>query len=222
MELMEAIRARHSVRSYLDKPIASGAVEALQREIDAINRESGLHIQLVTGEPRAFSGMMANYGKFSGVRNYIALVGKKGKDLDEKLGYSGERLVLLAQMLGLNTCWVAMTYSKGRAKVDVAPGETLRIVISLGYGVTQGTAHRSKSFDAVCRMEAEPPAWFRAGVEAALLAPTAMNQQKFHFTLLPAGGVRAESTGGFYSAVDLGIVKYHFEIGAGADNFNWK
>ncbi|MFR4700307.1 MAG: nitroreductase, partial [Christensenellaceae bacterium] len=35
----------------------------------------------------------------------------------------------------------------------------------------------------------------------------------------PEGKVSARATGGFYSKRDLGIVKYHFEIGAG--NFSW-
>ncbi len=60
----------------------------------ACNRESGLHIQLVTNEPKAFAGFMAHYGKFSGVTNYIAMIGKKGPGLDEKCGYYGERMVL--------------------------------------------------------------------------------------------------------------------------------
>ena len=218
---MEAICARHSVRAYTDRPVARDAADALRRAIEICNREGGLHIQLVTDEPAAFSGMMAHYGKFSGVRNYIALVGKKSAELDEKLGYYGERLALLAQTLGLNTCWVAMSYSKGKARVEVAPGEKLRIVLALGYGETQGVPHKSKNLSEVCRVEGTMPDWFRSGMEAALLAPTAMNQQKFRFALLP-DGVRAESTGGFYSKVDLGIVKYHFELGAGCENFQWK
>lgn len=58
-------------------------------------------------------------------------------------------------------------------------------------------------------------------MKAALLAPTAMNQQKFRFTL-SGNEVSAKSTGGFYSKMDLGIVKFHFEEGAGRENFTWK
>ena len=111
-EEIEAMKERQSVRQYEDRPLDQSAVAALQEEISACNREGGLHIQLVMNEPKAFDGFMAHYGKFSGVRNYIAMIGKKGPDLEEKCGYYGERLVLKAQQLGLNTCWVAMTYSK--------------------------------------------------------------------------------------------------------------
>jgi hypothetical protein len=54
--------------------------------------------------------------KFTGVQNYIALIGKKSSSLEEQAGYYGEQLVLTAQQLGLNTCWVAMTVSKGTVK----------------------------------------------------------------------------------------------------------
>ena len=112
MTLMEAMQARHSVRQYREEALRKEDAALLREEIEACNAESGLHIQLVCGEPKAFSGLLARYGKFSGVTNYIALVGKKGPDLSETCGYFGERIVLRAQQIGLNTCWVAMTYSK--------------------------------------------------------------------------------------------------------------
>lgn len=222
MEILEAMKARHSVRSYHNKPIPNEVVSQLQAEIDDCNKESGLHIQLVTGEPKAFDGMMAHYGKFSGVQNYIALIGKKSDDLEEKLGYYGERIVLKVQMLGLNTCWVAMTFSKGVTKknCEIRQGEKLVCVLSLGYGATQGMAHRSKPMEALCQTDGKIQDWFKAGMEAALLAPTATNQQKFMLTQ-QGDAVQAKSMGGFYAKVDLGIVKYHFEMGADAKHFHW-
>lgn len=222
MTILEAIQARHSVRSYKDTPLKQEDIQTLQKEIDTCNKEGGLHIQLVTNEPKAFDSFMAHYGKFSGVQNYIALIGKKSADLEERLGYYGERLVLLAQMLGLNTCWVAMTFGKGAAKsrCTIAPGEKLVCVLSVGYGTTQGVAHKSKPIESLCQVEGAIPDWFRKGMEAAMLAPTAMNQQKFMISL-SGNTVTAKSLGGFYSKTDLGIVKYHFEAGAEKENFSW-
>lgn len=220
MEMMEAMKVRHSVRSYLPKPLDSAVLDQLRREIADCNRESGLHIQLVTNEPKAFDSFMAHYGKFSGVTNYIALVGPKGEKLEELCGYYGERLVLKAQMLGLNTCWVAMTYKKIPGVFTVGQGEKLTVVLALGYGATQGTPHAVKTAQQVSNLTAESPDWFRSGVEAALLAPTAMNQQKFHLSC-QNGKVTAKAGLGFYSKIDLGIVKYHFELGAGKENVIW-
>lgn len=217
----EAMRARHSVRQYQERPLEPEAAAALRQEVEACNRESGLHIQLVVNEPKAFDGFLAHYGKFSGVTNYFALIGKKGADLEEKCGWFGERLVLKAQQLGLNTCWVAMSYTKIKSAFTVSPGEALCLVIAVGYGATQGSAHRSKSAAQVSEAQGQPPAWFQKGVEAALLAPTAMNQQKFHFALKD-DRVTARPGVGFYTKVDLGIAKYHFALGAGSTPFVWE
>lgn len=216
MNLLEAMKARHSVRQYKDQPLSLEVISAIQAEIDSCNQVSGLHIQLVTNEPKAFDGFMAHYGKFSGVQNYIALIGKKDAALDKECGYYGERLVLKAQQLGLNTCWVGLTYSKIKSAFSIDKGEKLCAIIALGYGITQGTPHKSKSISEVTKVEGQMPDWFKKGVEAALLAPTAMNQQKFTI-ILNGNNVTLKPGKGFYTKLDLGIVKYHFEIGTGKE-----
>ncbi len=220
MDLQQAMQARHSVRSYTEQPIEGKQAEDLRAFVAQCNEESGLHLQLVLNEPKAFDSFMAHYGKFSGVGNYLVLAGKKGPGLEEACGYYGEKAALYAQTLGLNTCWVALTYSRGKAVFALAPGEKLCLVIALGYGTTQGLPHKSKPREAVMRCETTPPDWFIRGVEAALLAPTAMNQQKFIFALRGTA-VEAKAGTGFYTKVDLGIAKYHFELGAGRENFQW-
>lgn len=220
MTELEAIRARHSVRQYVAKPLKPDELAGLRAEVDTCNQESGLHIQLVTNEPKAFEGTMARYGKFSGVQNYFALVGKAGPDLQEKCGYWGERLVLKAQMMGLNTCWVALTFTKVKSAYALNEGEKLAAVIAVGHGTTQGATRKSKTMDEVSKLDEPMPDWFRAGMEAVLLAPTAVNQQKFLFTL-ENGKVSVQPGHAFYVKMDLGIVKYHFEIGAGKENFQW-
>jgi len=220
MDLLEAIKSRHSVRSYTDKKIEGETLTQLHQTVDECNQKSGLNIQLCLNEPNAFTGMMARYGKFHNVKNYVALVGKKDGNLEEKCGYYGETVVLTAQQLGLNTCWVAMTYSKGKSTATVKPGEKLVIVIALGYGETTGVPHKLKAIEELSRVNGAAPEWFRVGVEAAQLAPTAMNQQKFRFEL-DGNTVKASAGSGFYTKVDLGIAKYHFEIGAGEGGWTW-
>lgn len=223
MTILEAIKKRHSVRSYISRKIPENVQQELSALIDECNKESGLHMQLVTNDADAFRTLLAHYGKFRNVQNYIALIGPKGTDLDEKAGYYGEKLVLKAQMLGLNTCWVALTFGKGavRKKCTIQNGEKLVCIIAFGYGETQGEFHKAKKIKKICRNETEMPKWYKTGLECALLAPTAMNQQKFEFTR-DGNAVSVRTTGGFYSNIDLGIVKYHFEVGAGMENFQWK
>ena len=219
MELIEAIKQKHSVRQYLDKEIPQDIIAELQAEIDACNKDSGLNIQLVTNEPKAFESFLAHYGKFSGVKNYFALVGKKSNDLYELCGYYGERLVLRAHQLGLNTCWVALTYKKIPTAFKVEKKEKLAVVISVGYGKTQGVNRKSKSLSQVSNASEQTPKWFNEGVKSALLAPTAVNQQQFKL-IYENGKVTAKAGLGFYAKMDLGIIKYHFEVASGVKIFN--
>lgn len=219
MEMMDIIRNRHSVRQYLDKPIP----QEIRRQLDdfaaALNSEGSLHIQIFYDEPECFNSRMAHYGKFENCNNYIVMVGKKAPDLDERCGYYGELLVLKAQELGLNTCWVALTHGKSKAAVRADEKEV--IVISLGYGKTQGVAHRGKTASDVSNFTSDTPEWYKRGIESALLAPTAVNQQKFRFE---QNGNRVTAKAGLIGTclkIDLGIVKCHFEIGAGKENFEW-
>ena len=226
MTLQEAIEARHSVRKYIDKEIPADVIAVLQNRIAEYNKVGNLNIQLVLNETKAFTGMLS-YGKFSGVKNYLVMVGKKSKDLDERIGYYGEYLVLLAQTLGLNTCWVGLSYRKVPEAYNVGKDERLACMIALGYGETQGVSHKIKSIEEVSNASDITPSWFKSGVEAALLAPTAVNQQKFSFEYLGLKNNRHQVSAkkGFsmigYTQMDLGIAKCHFEIGAGKENFEW-
>ena len=219
-DIFDLMRARHSVRQYLDDTIPDDIRTKLREYAEELEGKGELGIQIIYDEPDCFGSFRARYGSFKNCRNYISLVGKK-KDpgLEERCGYFGELMVLKAQELGLNTCWVALTHGKSRAVIG--KDETEVILISLGYGKTQGTERKCKTAEEVSNVSADSPEWFRRGVEAALLAPTAVNQQKFKFTL-DKGRVRAECGKiGPCLKIDLGIVKCHFELAAGKDNFKW-
>lgn len=227
MTLLEAIQARHSVRAYTGQPLTDADAQALQEKIDEVNRVGRLHIQLIRNEPKAFLGPFARYGKFRNVTDYLVMVGVKADDLDERIGYYGEQLVLLAQTLGMNTCWVGLSYTKIPNTYVLNDGEVIQAYISIGYGETQGVSHKIKRIEQVSNVSDSTPDWFRRGVEAALLAPTAINQQKFSFEYLGMtdGHHRVLAKKGFslvgYTHMDLGIAKYHFEIAAGKENFEW-
>ena len=176
-----------------------------------------LHMQLVQSDTKALSGILAKFLRFSGATNYIAMVGHQSPLLQENLGYEGERLVLLAQTLGLNTCWVGGTFSKNH-NVRVERDEMYVAVIAIGHGLNQGKQHTSKPIETFADIKGAPD-WFRRGVECAMLAPTAMNRQNFHFTLLPNNKVKATAKPAPFAGLDLGIAKLHFELGAGKEYF---
>jgi len=237
MTLLEAIPLRHSVRRYTDQPLASEAVEALNARIAECNAKGHLHIQLVQNEPRAFKGILA-YGTFSGVTDYLVVTGKKGKadvdglgkniPLDLRAGYFGEELVLFAQTLGLDTCWVGLSYRKVANTFTLDEDEKLVCYIALGYGQGLYHKHKVKSIEDVSNVSASTPEWFRKGIEAALLAPTAVNQQKFHFEYIAPTAEQVpqvKATTRFsmigYTQIDLGIAMCHFALAAAPNNFEW-
>lgn len=179
MTLLEAIDARHSVRRYISRPLEREVVDCLRAKIDECNSKGNLHIQLVLNEKKGFSGMLA-YGSFSGVENYIVMAGRRADDLDERVGYYGEQIVLLAQQLGLGTCWAGLSYRKVKGAYALDSEEKVACMISLGYPDDAGRKHKCKSVEDVSNAGVSTPEWFEQGVRAALKAPTAVNQQKFY------------------------------------------
>ena len=216
MDIKEAIKERHSVRQFKDMPIEEETKESLISLIVECNKESGHHFQLICDDPGCFSHFLAHYGKFKNVNNYIAIVANTSREFyEEYSGYYGQKIVLEAQMMGLNTCWVGGTFSKGKCKAAVEPGEKLLAVIAIGYGETDGVPHSSKPMEKLCTVpEKDMPDWFKEGVEAAMLAPTALNQQKFVIELKDDTAT-IMSKKGLFCRVDLGIVTYNFEIASG-------
>lgn len=221
MTILEAIESRHSVRTYLDKKIEPELMVKINEHINALNSVSGLRFQVLFDQPKPFDNMVARYGGFSNVHSFIALVGKDTDKLDHLCGYYGQMAVLYLQGLGLNSCWVALTYSKKKTGIHVDKGERLVAVITFGYGKTQGKAHRSKSREKVTVLHSVAQPWFYNGVDAALLAPTALNQQEFSLELLN-DTVQLVKKSGFYADIDMGIIQLHFELGAGKESFVWK
>ena len=213
MDMMDIISNRHSVRQYLDKPIPQEIRKQLDTYTEALNEKGFLHIQIIYDEPECFNSRMAHYGKFENANNYIAMIGKSSPDLEERCGFYGEMLVLKAQELGLNTCWVALTHGKSKAAVNA--GEKEVIIISLGYGKTQGVPHKGKAASDVSSFTSDTPEWYTRGIESALLAPTAINQQKF-FVTLEGDSVTVTSTKkNAMAEIDRGIVRCQFEAASG-------
>ncbi|MBQ1482964.1 MAG: nitroreductase [Erysipelotrichaceae bacterium] len=220
MELIEAIEKRHSVRQYKDAPIEKEKREILDGYASLLSKQGDLNIQVLYEEPSCFDSRLAHYGKFKNVKNYAVIAGKKDGSEKERAGYYGELFVLKAQTLGLNSCWAALTH--GKSKAALKEGEKEIIVIALGYGENDGVPHKNKDVNSLAPDLDKGPEWFRKGVDAAMKAPTAVNQQKFSLKLLEGNRVKASAVGlGTLLKLDLGIVKCHFEIGAGKENFKW-
>ena len=209
-DFAQEIQARHSVRNYVDDPLTQHQIDELNAFIKCINEHTGLSISLHIDED-IFSNWMLGYGFIKNCNNHIRFAGKECENLEEKIGYYGELVILKAQELGLNTCWVGGTYRKKDVKED--PSIKLVLVASIGKGKTQGSPSKSKPIQAYYEGE-NVPEWFIKGMEAVALAPSAVNQKKWKFIYKGEEKVEAFSDGKHFNEVDLGIAKCHFELGS--------
>ncbi len=219
MTIQEAIRQRHMVRKYLDKPIPEELAAGLRERLEMNNRVSGLHLTLVTGSADGLGAVAKLISKH--VNNYIILAGPDTPDLDEALGYWGADAMLFAQTLGLNSWWIGgMFNAKGAAGHLTETGLRVNGVLAVGYGASQGIPHKSKTASDISSYNGSAPRWFQEGAAALLLAPTALNRQAYR---LRGEGNKVTLTcdSGHFAGIDLGIGKYHFEAGAGKENFAW-
>ena len=214
MNDLEAISQRHSVRQYKPDRIEAEKVALLKAKIDELNKEGNLNLQFIEDAEKTYNKLFNKVSGLGTAPSVIACVGKDDASLDRRVGYYGEKLVLFAQEIGLNTCWTG-TFNRKNISADIPDGERLVISIAIGYGKDPGKVRKSKSKEQVSEVSSDRPEWFEKGIEAALLAPTAINQQKFLITLKDDGSVEFIDKGGVLSQVDIGIVKCHFEIGSG-------
>ena len=225
----EAVKARISCRAYQDRRIDNETLSLLSDLVDRLNDESGLHIQLLTTDGQSQPLLKLAPAMFDGpAYSYAALVGDADALSGEKIGYYGEKLVLYATQLGLGTCWVAGTYDRSTACAVVGEGEQLWSVIPMGYSAAKlpikqrmiraSIRARDRKLPQFVESDlpfSELPEWFRTAVESVRLGPSAVNQQPVNFVWnkenvaaklwKPAKGM---------ALIDLGIAKYHFEVGA--------
>ncbi len=218
----DIIKNRHSVRAFTTEPIS----QEVRRQLDALivdcNNAGQLSISAVFDSPDAFGkSKLASYGKFSNADNYICMAAADNPDPRIALGYYGEKLVLWLQSQGLGSCWVGLTFSKKNIGIDLGPDNKLYCLIAFGHPAFTGSGHKIKAPTDICPEYEQMPDWFKRGVDYALLAPTALNQQKFKFSLLPDGSVKESTSMGFYTKIDMGIARYHFELGAAPHVVKW-
>ena len=93
MDILEAMRARYSVRQYMTQPLPAAQVQRPQEEIDKCNREIRLHVQLIKDELKAVQGFLDHDGKLQFMRNDVAMIETKEMKSEEICGYHRERFV---------------------------------------------------------------------------------------------------------------------------------
>ena len=225
MDIMQAIAERISVRAYDDRAVEAEKLDQLEACIRQTNDEGGLGMVLVRPEAGG-SGLSLAKAMFAGRPScYVALFAPKDEASRDRLGFFGEKVVLLAQQLGLGTCWVFGTYDSASVAVAPRDGEVLYGVIPVGYAAEKAPLKQRTVRAALRKRDRKPtsvyagyataPAWARAGIDAVIAGPSAVNGQPWTFVDTPAGiAVTLPSVKSGIEYVDMGIAKLHFQLGA--------
>ncbi|MDD3106195.1 MAG: nitroreductase family protein [Bacilli bacterium] len=219
MTLKDAMLQRHTVRKYQNKSIPEELVHQLNERIKIVNDNNHVSVKLVLNDAKAI-GLLIKLILAKDVKNYFVLTGPTSAHLDETIGRAGADLMLYSQTLGLNTWWIGSTFSKKNVRKK-SGGENPVAIIAVGYGVSSGVPHSSKTPEQVSSYDGATPKWFKKGVGAALLAPTALNKQAF-FIKGDNNIVSITHQESPFAGSNVGIIKYHFELGSGCSQLTWK
>ena len=235
-EWIQAVKYRHSTRKYNGRPVNEDQIKQLNDFIADLNRDmKGARVALVLENPdRVFKGIIGSYGKIKNHPACAAFIGDMSDpNVQEKVGYIGECLILEATARGLSTCWVGGFFKPEAVKEQVNIGSTEKVLavtpigysadnISLEENIIKGivASHNRKPLGKLCPgpSHADRPEWITAALEAARLAPSAINRQPWRFTVKEDSiKVSVDSTNfefGVSKRLDCGIAMLHFEIGA--------
>jgi nitroreductase len=207
----DAMRARRSVRRYT----ASPTDEQLSR-LGALARQltwQGVRIMLLKGP---------------GLKNAIrgtdvyAVIAATKETLGEQEGYAGEAMALECAAMGLGTCWLGAGFYKSivRRAAKAKDNERIKCVLSIGQCDSPRSKHkRRKPLEKICGMadaqRAALPAWQQSALNAAMLAPSAINRQPWRFVVAPGALQVLEAGSNFgYGPIDRGIAMLHVAVGA--------
>jgi len=232
----DALSERRSIRQYAPKAVEADQLEAMRRVCAEFHPFQSARAVLVAdpGED-IFRGIPGGYGKVSGAPALVAFVGNmRSPDVQEALGYTGEGVILEATALGLATCWVGGFFSPKRAAAmaQVAPNERVLAVTPVGYA-KEGSSLQERAMSRFGRnwqrrplrdlvaglKENDRPDWMKAALEAARLAPSAMNRQPWRFqvdknSITVSADSALNPTMVVSKRLDCGIAMLHIEIGA--------
>jgi nitroreductase len=231
----DAILKRRSIRQYAAKPVEAAGLEAMRR-VCAEFRPFPSARSVLVADPAEdiFRGIPGGYGKVRGAPALVAFVGNMDSpDVQEALGYTGEGVILEATALGLATCWVGGFFSSKRAAAiaKVSPNERVLAVTPVGYP-KEGSSLQEKAMSRFGRnwqrrplsdlvtglKENDRPEWMKAALEAARLAPSAMNRQPWRFqgdrnSIIVSADSALNPTMVVSKRLDCGIAMLHIEIG---------
>ena len=234
MSVIEAIRKRESVRTYTDERLTQEQVNKIERFIRETKAPFGVEArieftQTETGEKPVKLG---TYGYISGASDYIMLIYKESPLAEVGSAYLFEQVVLFCTNMGLGTCWLGGSFSRGdfKKQVNLQLGEKLRIVSPVGYSsgkrrfldflikpnkqIKKPRKPFNKIFynkDFSTPLEENMAGIYHQPLEMVRLGPSANNKQSWR-VVKDGETLHFYKTSSFgFSAIDIGIALCHFE-----------
>jgi hypothetical protein len=225
-----AIFFRHSQRKYSGEEPEKNKADRLETVCGDFRPFSGARAVIVR-EPSddVFRGVIGSYLKVTGAPYYVAFIGDmRERTVQEITGYLGEGIILEATALGFNTCWVGGFFRQDAVakQINLQENERVLAISPIGYskdktdrvGVSTKTHKRKDLSGLVTSGHVEKNTWSKTAVEAARLAPSAVNRQPWRFEVgenaitINADSARLEF--GVSRRLDCGIAMLHIELGA--------
>jgi len=230
-----AIKTRRSRRQFDSLSVSTETLTQLSKVCTEFRPFPHVRAVLVNDSPnRLFKGIVGPYGKIRGAPAFVAFIGNMDSpNVQEEVGYTGEGIILEAEALQLATCWVGGFFRHEVAApfVDMNKSEIIVAVTPVGYTAEHqsleerlmtgfGWTHRRKPLTSIATglKEEDWPGWVKAALEAARIAPSAINRQPWIFNIEPGSIIVSVNRPGMEFNVakrlDCGISMLHIEVAA--------
>lgn len=230
-----AINVRRSRRRFDFTPMEAGLVAELRSLCEEFRPFPGARSELIPGSPdKVFKGAVGPYGRVKGASASIAFIGDMtDPNVQEKVGYLGEGIVLEATAMGLGTCWVGGFFRPKvvSSLIEVGNDEKVLAVTPVGRaadGLAReekimtmfGRNHRRKSVADLVTGDGRLAldGWKKTALEAARIAPSAVNRQPWRFQVeadsITVLSARSKIDFGISTRLDCGIAMMHVEVAA--------
>lgn len=228
----EAIFSRRSRRKYKQSTLPEDKLEHLSSVCQNFQPFPEARTVMVreTGD-RVYRGFIGSYGKIENAPGYIAFIGNiDSTRVQEAVGYTGEGIVLEATAMGLGTCWVGGYFYPDVVAQHISIEKNERVLAVTPVGIPQDSfSFQEKLMTGFGRMHKRKPLrdlvtgtskqeWMKTALEAARLAPSAVNRQPWKF-IIGDGAIsitldKGRDTYKISRRLDCGIAMLHLELGA--------
>jgi len=240
MDILEAIRLRHSTRAFDGRELTDADYESISSFIASTKPPFGARarIELIRSDFGGGQVKLGSYGSVRGARDFMGLICREGPMAREGSAYWLEQVVLHCTSIGVGTIWLAgFTHSSFSKHVTLEDGETLAFACPVGYEGGQRPLaeriglwkseklHAAKKPFSTLFLDAEgrPLSPEGAGdweepLQMTRIAPSAKNLQPYRVAVSPdACHFHIQPNSGFpsgpgwFSRTDAGIAMCHFE-----------